>query len=833
MAVQPPRGMTRYTSVIQEDGKGNFFLSDRSGVQRRLAGSTDWERIDDYAELEMFRAADGTVWAADPLFFQITKGGLLHHDVVNHEFPEGIRAATCDQSGQFWAAAKNQIYKFDQVFEKVHTTRSLPGQVNVLLVDREKNVWAGTTAGLACLTRQLFSSLTAADGLVNDDVWSISEAPDGALWIGTSGGVSRWKKGVLSNYIPHGIPASAFPNLRSAQVALALKNGEVWTTPGGLLCQVYPFPSEVPRGDDGRGVRGLPFFEDEDSSVWVQQEWVPVYGPILRKWKNEQFELGFNPTNGVYSILRDRSHRLWIGTQGNGIFVIENDRTNHLTTVNGLTSNFCGPVLADSDGAVWIASDKGLNRWKDGRITRYTPEDGLLEGTILNVLEDDFGFLWLNGERGIYRVRKQELTDFADAKISRIQVIAYDEADGLSSSEGNGGRLPNSCKDRQGKLWFPTIKGITVIDPAELRLAPAPRAVITEISLDKKTIYADGKGLSDLVSPSRFGPGRGEVLRIRYTAPDFRPSPQLRFYHKLDHQDKDWVEDKDDRYSLYTNLRPGAYRYQVRAVSAEASMSEPGEPATFSFVLEPHFYQTWPFYLLCALSSLALVGIAHTRRLSIQRHVLNLERQSALEDERSRIAADIHDTLGADFSRITLLAERLRQGNGAGDSAASTIAQTVRHMGNSMSELIWATNSNNDTLDNLLSYIRAHAAETCDSAGIKLVADTPASASGHISGFVRHQIYLIFREALNNIIKHAGATEVRLRIDLVDDSFHLELSDDGCGFSPENTSRWNNGHASLRRRAANINAELITESRPGRGTTVRLKMPFKNLSESP
>lgn len=761
----------------------------------------------------MFSGADGTVWAVDPVLYRITNGIAKHHDAISQEFAAPIRAATADQTGRIWAAAGNEIYILENGFHRVGTSKNLPGEVNSLLVDREGNVWAGTTAGLVCLTRETFSSLATKDGLVHDAVWSISEAQDGSLWIGTDGGISRYRQGIIENYVPK---SSVLVDAHQTHVVLALKNGGVWTTPDGVICRVYPHPPEFPRGSDGRGIRERPCYEDHDGSIWMGQ-----FG-YLKRWENGELKHLFEPGAGIWSIIRDRSERLWIGTRGNGLVMIEGGKTNRITTKNGLTSDFCGPVLAEDDGTIWIASDKGLNRWKDGYITRYTVENGLKEGFVLNVLEDNIGWFWLNGHRGIYRVRKQQLNDFADGKISRVAVIAYDEADGLPSTEGNGGWIPNSCKAVDGKLWFPTTKGVAVVDPSEVETEVlAPRPLITDVTVDGETLFGDAIGLPDLKSTIQLPPGHGKIIRINYTAPAFAASARTGFEYQLENQDTKWISAKSDRFALYTNLRPGNYRFSVRSVTAEGVASE---PAMFAFNVAPHFYQTLPFYAACGFCLAVLAGGIHARRLFVQRRILRLEQQTGLERERSRIAADIHDALGADFSRIAMLAERLRRGTAPDTPAADSIAQTVRRMVESMSELIWATTSRNDTLDNLISYLREHAASMCDTAGLDLHADIPSLPPRFISGFLRHNVYLIFREALNNTVKHANATEVRLRVSLTGDLLKVELSDNGRGFAPEDASRWSTGQTNLRKRAEEIKAQIDISSREGAGTSVLLRV---------
>jgi signal transduction histidine kinase len=320
------------------------------------------------------------------------------------------------------------------------------------------------------------------------------------------------------------------------------------------------------------------------------------------------------------------------------------------------------------------------------------------------------------------------------------------------------------------------------------------------------------------------------VVRIDFAAPTLAPNAAARFRYRLEPQDRDWVSARGEKFAFYTNVKPGTYRFRVQAINPDGNFAE-AESVAFVFV--PHFYQR-PLFFAGAAAALLVIGISiHAGRLRVQRRILRLEQQNALEKERSRIAADIHDALGSELSRIALLSERLRRGEVADESAAAgAISQTARDMGTNLSELIWATNAHNDTLDNLASYLRTHAATQCDSAGLRLDGAVDEIPPCPVSGLVRHNLYLIFREALTNVLKHAQASVVRLDISFRDGLLEITLEDNGCGFPPELASR-GNGQANLRRRAAEIGADISISSGPsGNGTRVRLlwQPPARNES---
>jgi ligand-binding sensor domain-containing protein/signal transduction histidine kinase len=734
------------------------------------------------------------------------------------------------------------------------------GLVRCLQSDREGNHWVGTQfGGLSVLQPRKVVCLTTEQGLANDDVWSISQGADQSVWIGTADGVSRYANGRVVTNLQRSSQAPHF----GFHAVLADRAGRLWagTTANGLWKSEQGRCEQVFADLGGNtpllGIQSL--YQDLDGSLWIGA------GSLLRlkegKWllwgqkaAGEQPDpVTIHPS--VIGMLRDARGDLWIGTKG-GLFRIRGGKLEGFTPTNGFPADIATPALADADGTVWFASSHGLIRYRGGRFFLISQAHGLSEALAYNVLQDDLGWLWLNGNRGLQRVSKQAANDVADGKTASLLCLHYGAAEGMLSPEGNGFTTPNSCKTRDGRLWFPTTKGAVIVDPRLLELSETPPPVLIE------EVLADGEVIlgGEMAQPEkpgaeagtrgaglkrghqralRLGPGRARSLLIRYSAPSFSAPERMRFEYQLEGYDAKWQTDSRSlRTAIYTNLRPGRYRFRLRACNAQG-VSSAGE-AQFAFSLAPFFYQTWPFYFLCGGIVLALAGSLHAVRMRGLRRIKELEQQQALGLERTRIARDMHDSLAADLTRIAMLAEMAQRqpGRAADPTQWAKAGNLARGLVDGIGELIWATNPRHNSLDSLAAYLRGYASEFLDAAGLRCHFDFPEEVPPlPISGEARRHLLLATKETLGNVAKHAHASEVLIHLDVGEGQVELTVEDDGCGFalfpgqdaggaSPSPRYSGGNGVRNIEERLRAIGGRCVIHSAPGSGTRVRMIIPL-------
>jgi len=394
----------------------------------------------------------------------------------------------------------------------------------------------------------------------------------------------------------------------------------------------------------------------------------------------------------------------------------------------------------------------------------------------------------------------------------------------MSTEKCSGGMQPASCRTADGRLWFTTSKGLAVVDPAEARRPVRPAPVMIEAML------ANGRTLPP--GPARAGPLKipagWQGFEFHYTALSFIAPEKIQFQYRLDGWEKHWVDAYTKRVAEYNFLPPGEYVFRVRARNDDGPWGD--DAASIPFRVLPHFWQTWWFYLLVALLTVGAVAtiVWYISRRRMRQKLEVAERQQAIERERTRIAKDIHDHLGANLTRISLLSQAAYGDLDHSTSAAEQldrIYETSRELTRSMDEIVWAVNPQHDTLDSLASYLGNFAQEYLVSLGIRCRLEVPLHLPHWpINAEMRHHVFLAFKEALHNVVKHAKAREVSVHLKPHASGFNVIIRDDGKGFDPaavpERTGR-GNGLKNMRQRLEKLGGHCEIHSSPGAGTEIR------------
>jgi signal transduction histidine kinase len=304
----------------------------------------------------------------------------------------------------------------------------------------------------------------------------------------------------------------------------------------------------------------------------------------------------------------------------------------------------------------------------------------------------------------------------------------------------------------------------------------------------------------------------------------------VRFKYRLEGHETAWTEAGDTRVAYYNKVPPGNYRFQVIACNEDGVWNETGD--SLDVTVQPQFWQTWWFRAAVALGLVGIV-VAVVRYLSTQKLRRQLQQQASLEKERSRIARDLHDQLGANLTQVALLGEMAEADKNSPtdvESHAQQISQAARDTTRSLDEIVWAVNPSNDTLEGLVNYACKYAQEYLALAGVRYRADVPAQLPAvSIPPEVRHNVFLAFKEAVNNVVKHAQASEARVRLQLQPGNFTLSIEDNGRGFGGHDAGavQTRNGLRNMRRRMEVIHGEFSINAGTGGGTAVRLTVPVE------
>ena len=721
-------------------------------------------------------------------------------------------------------------------------TNGLPQNwVRFLYEDREGNLWVGSgSAGLAAIHQSPFSVLNSPDQWQGRTVLSVAPGKNNSLWIGTEGsGIYHFSNEKWTHY----------------GEAEGLESQYVWAVdedPAGQVWAGYYWWGGPSRLFNGRFVR--PDKLDARSSQVLALETSSTNGEVLVGNRDGLMRLTDNGTTWLYksepgssadvcTIVRDGQGVIWFGMAQGGLGRVVGEKVSIFRRKDGLSSDAVQCLLVDRDsGALWIGTaDGGLNRFKNGKFATIGTAQGIIDNAICHLLDDGLGYMWLSTRHGIMQIAKAELDRGADGLSGWLYGKIYDRSYGLPTLEFTGGRQGAGCKTSDGRLWFTTSKGLVTIDPSRIPSNPTPPPIIIDsFAVDSASVTFSGGIVAEALQPEH------ERLEIHYAGLSFVAPSRVLFKYRLEGVDKDWVPAGDRRTAYYSHLPAGAYRFRVVGCNDDGVWNDEG--ASLAFTVAPFFWQTWWFLGSCALVALSTVAwlVRFLTRRRMLRRLEELERLHAIERERACIARDIHDDLGGNLTRIAILSQPAREKIREPHQAAKLLSgiYSVAHDGiRALDEIVWAVDPQHDTLDSLVSYMGKYAQDFFEAANIRCFLDFPIELpSWPVGAETRHNLFLAFKETLNNTLKHAAATEVHISLSFQPDAFVLAVKDNGRGFDPQHQpsaddSRITGGHGlpNLERRLAAIGGRCEIKTSAGEGTRVAfiVAVPAENVRASP
>jgi ligand-binding sensor domain-containing protein/signal transduction histidine kinase len=714
--------------------------------------------------------------------------------------------------GIFWYDAKGK-------YERVAKNEGLSSAyVLSLCLDREGNLWAGTDGGgLNRIKRKIFDTPEIHPWAA----LSLSADTNGGLWTAFNALGLSYQFTNSTQDFGIGVGSNAWSVLVDSQQ-------QVWagtSTEGLFQFQNYYF-----RPADGAAALGpwiYALFQDRAGHLWAGTQ-----NGLARRdganWKLFTTREGLSD-NTVRAIAADADGNLWVGTESGGLnFFKAGKFTAFPQTENGPPGNDISCLFVDRENVLWVGtSGHGLARFRDGQWTAYSSDNGLASDSISYILEDDQGALWIGSNLGLMRILKKDFTGVT----AKIPCRTYGRADGLPTSECSIGAQPAAIRTPDGQLWFPTVAGVASIHPAELQPNREPPLVMIE------SVLVDGRPQKTNLLTSAWSqaitiPPGGEELEIHYTGLNFSAPELVRFKCWLEGHEARPAEVGGERIARYPKLPPGNYRFHVTACNEDGIWNKSG--GVLDITVQPYFWQTAGFRA-AAVIFLLLIVIASVRFISTQKLKRQLQRhqqKETLEHERARIARDLHDQLGANLTQVALLGEMTEADKNLPEeieSHARQICSTARETTRSLDEIVWAVNPSNDTLEGLVNYACKYAQDYFALAGLRYRVDMPAQLPATIiPPEVRHNVFLAFKEAVHNTVKHAQASEARVRLQLSPEQFTLSVEDDGRGLGDLSQKNLRNGLKNMRKRMADIRGEFEIAPGADGGTVVRLKVPVNN-----
>lgn len=722
------------------------------------------------------------------------------------------------RDGRLWVGSMG-VYQIignpqtEPVHFKLFDKKSYPPD----LEDIDGNLWQGERKEANELV-----DYDTTDGLATEDVRSIFEGHDGELYVVSglhSRYIHRWdgKRFVsVIPYVPNHSSSWDWQGWGWGQIHLQDHNGEWWFATGyGLLR--YPKVKRLedlahtpPKAFYKKNAGVFRLFEDSAGNIWIGA-WGGS-GFWERATERVRF---FDQPGGIVgeptAFAEDRAGNIWIALWGGGVQRYRQGKFEWVVQAH-VPPGMVNSLFADHAGRMWAGSTRsGLMRFDDPTAEHptfrtYLAKDGISSNDVRAITEDHFGRIYFWTGLGVDRL---------DPDTGRIR--KFNEADGLVRPYPDHNVA--FC-DRHGTLWF-GLDGISRLDPQPDRPPRTPPIRITRIRIRGVDYPISELGETDL--PGLVLAPNENQLQIEFSSLNFAFGEVIKYQYKLDGADQDWSAPTEQRTVTFPRLSSGRYRFLVRAINSEGLISS--VPAAIGFRLMPPVWMRWWF-----LTSVAFVIAADLYWL----YRLRLRQLLELERVRTRIASDLHDDIGSSLTQIAIMSEVVRRQNGHHDAEPlERIADLARNLVDSMSDIVWAINPKRDQLSDLVQRMRRFASDVLESADIEVEFHAPSEQTDvPLHADMRRELFLIFKESVNNAARHARCRRVNICVELKDSRFLMSIGDDGQGFPPNPGNGQGHGLQSMRERARRLGGDITFVSANGNGTTLSLFVPLDYSSFS-
>ena len=803
----------RLTGAIAADAHGGLWIGTRTGMRLFSNGAfvdvPQQSRLPKQQVDELFFDKAGAAWIGTPHGLYVWNHGALKSYTTRDGLPaDRITALYQGPEGAVWVGTEAGLARIvnNQVLPLAGDNAFRGEMILALASDREGDVWIGTeSGGLSVLRAEKFTTFTTRDGLPDDNVRCVFQDRSGAVWIGTDAhGLARYQDGKFSTLTTR--------DGLTSDVILALAED----TDGSLLAGTPDGLNRIRNGTVSSitSADGLPddfvrsIASGDDGSLWIGTR------RGLAHLKNGRFT-NYSEADGLGSdligaMLPEPGNGLWIATL-RGLTHLQNGKLTNYTTENGLSSNVITALYRDRQGVLWIGTQGGgLNAFYNGRFVRFL--SGLeLPDVIYGLAEDPDRNLWISSNTGMFCASRKELLGLARRESDDVTVTSYGTSDGLRISESSGGGHPTIWEARDGSLWFATLKGVAVMRGPHARFNRiAPPVAIESVSVDDQ-IADPGRLASIRPGHSRFS--------FEYAGMSFMAPQKVRFRYKLEGFDRAWVDAGTRRIAYYTNLGPGRYIFRVSARNNDGLWNETG--ASIAFRVEPHFYQTYWFYLL------VLAGCALLAWRIYRWRVRQVEAQfNAVLEERNRIAREIHDTLAQGFAGVSVQLELVaRLLASSADAAREHLDQARVLVRNSLAEArrsIWDLRSQSADDPDFAARISRMAIQVANPGHAQVKLQVRGTYRP-LAPKVEEELLKIAQEAVTNCVRHADAEHINIELMFEAKKLRMTIADDGRGFTDPLGCAGPDGHFGLqgmRERAETIDAELKVQTAAGKGTKI-------------
>jgi len=756
----------------------------------------------------------GGIWiCTQEALLRLREGEIstLARDVPWRQASAELRRIDVNARGEAWiAAGRLGLFRWSEQTGLQQMRIPFP-VINYVMEDREGSIWIASDGnGLGQLREKTFQRFDTSSGLQEDVCNAVFCASDGALWLANQGGGIARIQGDAA--VPLDLKvAGKTPALST----LCLDHqGNLWA---GGRSGLYRFAPPYEQGErlprPAQDVNLL--YTARNGDVWFAS-FAGAFG-YFRRGEMHVLPSGDRDTSqSIRSIAEGAEGEIWLGTYHGDLFRYRDGQLK--------AQNVGFPIHSlhtDAEGRLWIATVDGLLVRQGEQFVRLTETQGLADNLISQLSEDPHGNLWFASRSGLYYARKAALLDVAEGRQETFVSHRYGKDQGLTGLSFLNNYFPATQTGADSRLWFVSSDGVIAIDTNAVPAEQAPPHVYFDaVRIDGEPKTVGGPEL-------RLPPGPHRI-EIDFAVPCFTDPRNLLIRHRLEGADPDWNDTDNARTISYSGLAPGTYRLLITAANGPNSWTP--TPATLVFRVPPAWWQTAWFRIGAALlAGLLLVLIVrkwsqHHLRQRLQR----LERDQALEQERARIARDLHDDLGGRLTALQLLAARLpRAAPKDLPEGLQLLAERAHRLNSDVHGIVWLMTPRESSLQNLAEFLRRYASELFKNTQIHCETDDPEGVPAHpISPDAQHHVFFVAKEALTNVLKHAEASQVQVDFACDQRCFRCTIRDNGHGFDPARTALDGNGLRNMQTRLREIKGELHVASTPGEGTTVTISLPI-------
>lgn len=808
--------------------------------------------------ISVAQTTDGRVWLGtrDHGLFYMEKGTAI---AVTNGLPDKkINSLLSVGNGALLIGTDNGIAQLDKGRISQSYGQSLLRNTQVLAMtkDRDSNVWVGTESSLVRLNANGASQVDLEGTHSREEIAALFEDREGNVWVGCRLGLVRLRNGAFVTYsIGQGLPSTG-----NGPVYVDAAQ-RIWFAPtdGGLYWMKNGKVESVQIDELNHDV--VYSIWGSERNLWMGRRAngltrLSVDGDVVRAKTYKQGD-GL-AQNSVYTVYESRDGTVWAGTLSGGLSRLRNGKFLTYTKKDGLGANTIYSIEEGDDGSIWVGTSGGLSNISNGHLHNFTFQDGLPSNDVISLHEDSRGILWIGTTAGLAYMASSQIHTLSEAidslkepvlgitddgsdslwmatsnhilrvnrsalldrRLGETEIREYGIDDGLLNV-GGVKRDQSVVNDRNGHIWFSTDRGLSAVDWRKQRNdSPPTIAHIDAISSDGNPAV--------LGAVTRIPPSPRRVA-IDYTGLNLSTPDRVRFQYRLEGFDRNWSEPIAARQAIYTNLPPGTYRFTVKASNSDGLWN--GSEATLAFKIEPAFWQTLWFQLLCALVVLYTALLLYRFRLSQVTKQLNTRFDERLA-ERTRIAHELHDTLLQGLMSASMQLHVATENVPENSIAKSQLNHILELMGRVSEEGrntlrgLRSSVSEPVSLEEALSSI-PNELSIPEETRYRMVVDGPVRP---LHPVIRDEVYCIGREALLNAVRHAKANSIEVELEYTLTNLLLVVRDNGCGIDPDVLKSGRNGHWGLpgmRERAEGIGAELRLFSRSGAGTEVELTIPSK------